>query len=396
MIIQPKVRGFVCTTAHPEGCAAHVREEIDFVRKKGRLINGPRNVLVIGSSAGYGLSSRITAAFGSGASTLAVFLERPPAEDRLATAGWYNMAAFEKFAREEGLYARSINGDAFARETKAEVIERIARDLGSVDLVVYSLASPRRTHPVTGQLHKSVIKPINHSFTNKTVDVEKGIIGNVTLDPASPEEIEDTIAVMGGEDWEMWIDALDSAGVLAPGARNFAYSYIGPEVTWPIYHHGTIGLAKADLDHRARKIQERLEKSGGRAFVSINKAVVTQSSSAIPIVPLYIAILFKVMKEKGLHEGCIEQVYRLFSTRLYSGAEVNLDDGWRTRLDDWEMRPDVQKEVGRIWNEVDTENLSRLSDIDGYRKDFLRLFGFEYPQVDYTRESELHLPVAAG
>ncbi len=389
MIIRPKVRGFVCVTAHPVGCAAHVQEQIDYVRGKERLEGGPRNVLVIGSSTGYGLSSRITAAFGAGTNTLGVYFERPPAEGKPATAGWYNMAAFDRFAQNEGLYTRNVNGDAFSREVKKEVIDLISKDLGSVDLVIYSLASPRRTHPDTGHIHRSVIKPIGRSFTDKTVDVDKGLVQEVTLEPASREEIDDTIAVMGGEDWELWMRALADAGLLARNAATLAYSYIGPEVTWPIYHKGTIGGAKTDLLHRARRIEDLLKPLNGLAHVSINKAVVTQASSAIPVVPLYIAILFKVMKEKGIHEGCIEQAHRLFADRLYQGGGLECDEEGRIRLDELEMRADVQDEVARIWKDITTENLSELSDIEGYRNAFLRLFGFGLKGIDYERETDL-------
>jgi enoyl-[acyl-carrier protein] reductase / trans-2-enoyl-CoA reductase (NAD+) len=384
MIIQPKVRGFVCVTAHPNGCASHVSEEIEYVRRHASIPEKPRAALIIGASTGYGLSSRVTAAFGCQAKTIGVFLERPPGEGKPASAGWYNMAAFEKFAEREGIYARSINGDAFSDEIKERTLGLIERELGQVDLVVYSLASPRRTHPRTGVVHKSVIKPIGETFTEKNVDVEKGVVDLVSVPPATPEEIEDTVAVMGGEDWEMWIDTLITGGVLAPDAKTVAYSYIGPRTTWPIYHHGTIGRAKADLEARARRLDERLRPGSGRAFVSINKAVVTQASSAIPVVPLYIAILFRVMKEKGLHEGCIEQTHRLFADHLYSGGPVALDEGGRLRLDDLEMRPDVQEEVARRWNAVETGNLAALSDIESYRGDFLKLFGFNYPGIDYT------------
>jgi enoyl-[acyl-carrier protein] reductase / trans-2-enoyl-CoA reductase (NAD+) len=389
MIIHPKVRGFVCVTSHPDGCAAHVQEQIDFIRQHSPLRDGPRKVLVIGASTGYGLSSRIAAAFGSGAGTLGVFFERPPAEDKPATAGWYNSAAFERAAHAEGLYARSINGDAFSHEVKQQVIETIVRDLGSVDLVIYSLASPRRTHPLTGEVHRSVIKPIGQRFTNKTVDIDKGFIHETTLEPATPEEVTGTVAVMGGEDWEMWIEALEQAGVLAPGATTLAYSYIGPELTWPIYHNGTIGRAKADLDQRARRMDAKLKATGGRAFVSVNKAVVTQASSAIPVVPLYIALLFKVMKAKGIHEGCIEQIQRLFSTQMYQGHTPAFDEAGRVRVDDWEMRSEVQEEVERLWNEVTTENLTALADLEGYRSEFLKLFGFGLPGVDYDRDVDL-------
>jgi enoyl-[acyl-carrier protein] reductase / trans-2-enoyl-CoA reductase (NAD+) len=386
MIIRPKIRGFLCVTAHPDGCAANVGEQIDYVRRRPALRDGPRKVLVVGASTGYGLSSRIAAAFGSGAGTLGVYFERPPSSDKPASAGWYNSVAFEHCAREEGLYARSVNGDAFSNEIKQQVVETIARDLGAVDLVIYSLASPRRTHPVTGEVHRSVIKPIGEAFTSRTVDIDKGIIHDVTLEPATPGEVEDTVAVMGGDDWEMWIQALMEGGVLAPGAASVAYSYVGPEMTWPMYHHGTIGRAKADLDQRARAIDARMKETGGRALVSVNKAVVTQASSAIPVVPLYIALLFRVMKEKGIHEGCVEQAHRLFADRLYGGDALELDAEGRIRLDDWEMRPDVQDEVRRLWNQVTGENLSSLADIDGYREDFLKLFGFGVPGVDYERD----------
>jgi enoyl-[acyl-carrier protein] reductase / trans-2-enoyl-CoA reductase (NAD+) len=386
MIIKPKVRGFVCVTAHPEGCATHVQEQIDYVTSKGLLPKGPRNVLVIGSSTGYGLSSRITAAFGARANTLGVFFERPPASDKVATAGWYNSAAFEKAARAEGLYARSVNGDAFSHEVKKQVIEMIARDLGYVDLVIYSLASPRRTHPESGETFRSVIKPVGEEFTNKSLDPERGIVHDVTIEPATQEEIAGTVAVMGGEDWEMWMEALDEAAVLGPGVTSVAYSYIGPDVTWPIYRNGTIGKAKADLESRAKRIDAALKVNRGRAFVSVNKAVVTQASSAIPVVPLYISLLYKVMKEKGTHEGCIEQIHRLFADQMYGEGGLDFDDAGLVRIDDLEMQEDVQDEIKRRWQLVTTENLAILGDIDGYRQDFLKLFGFDFPSVDYDRD----------
>ncbi len=396
MIIRPKIRGFLCVTAHPDGCAANVREQIDYVRGQPALTDGPRRVLVVGASTGYGLSSRIAAAFGSGAATIGVSFERPPAPGKPATAGWYNTAAFERFAREAGAYAKSSNGDAFSHEVKRQVVETIVRDLGAVDLVIYSLASPRRTHPVTGKVHRSVIKPIGKRFTGRTVDIDKGMVHEVTLEPATSTEVEDTVAVMGGEDWEMWIQALADGGALAPGATSLAYSYVGPELTWPMYHWGTIGRAKADLDERARSIDETMKETGGRAFVSVNKAVVTQASSAIPVVPLYIALLFRVMKEKGIHEGCVEQAWRLFASRLYHGEAPDLDEAGRIRLDDWEMRPDVQEEVRRLWAEVTGENLSEISDIEGYRAEFLKLFGFGIPEVDYDRDIDPVVGVAGS
>ncbi|MCF7760036.1 MAG: trans-2-enoyl-CoA reductase family protein, partial [Cephaloticoccus sp.] len=308
MIIKPKVRGFVCVTAHPEGCAAHVQEWVDYVKSQPPINDGPQKVLVIGSSTGYGLASRITAAFGSGAGSLGVFFDRPSEEGRSATPGWYNTIAFTNAARAEGLYAKNIMGDAFSEEIKRQVLDTLKADLGQVDLVVYSLASPRRTHPKTGAVHRSCLKPVGTPYTNKTVDTDKGIVSEITIDPANAEEVADTIAVMGGEDWEMWMDALAAEGLLAPGAQSVAYSYIGPEVTWPIYKNGTIGLAKNDLERAAGAIDAKLKATGGRAFISVNKALVTQASSAIPVVPLYISILYKVMKAAATHEGCIEQM----------------------------------------------------------------------------------------
>jgi enoyl-[acyl-carrier protein] reductase/trans-2-enoyl-CoA reductase (NAD+) len=394
MVIKPKVRGFVCITAHPQGCAAHVQEQIDYVKAKGRIQNGPKNVLVIGASTGYGLASRITAAFGSGANTLGIFFERPSEEGRTATPGWYNTIAFSKAAQAAGLKALNLNGDAFSNEIKAQAIEIIQRELGPIDLVVYSLASPRRTHPKTGVVHKSVLKPVGAAYSNKTVDTDKGIVSEVTIEPANEAEIADTTAVMGGEDWEMWINALAGAGLLAQGATSVAYSYIGPELTWPIYKNGTIGLAKNDLERAGKSIDATLKAHGyGRAFVSVNKALVTQASSAIPVVPLYISILYKIMKAKGSHEGCIEQISRLFSQQMYGGSGLQFDSGGRVRIDDLEMKPDVQSEVVRIWPQVTTENLSSLTDIAGYRAEFLKLFGFGVPGINYEAETEPHIPM---
>ena len=350
MIIRPKVRGFVCITAHPLGCAAHVQEQIDTVLRRGPIQGGPKRVLVIGASTGYGLATRIAAAFGARAATFGVFYDRPSEEDRTATPGWYNTAAFHQAARAAGLYAGSINGDAFSDEIKRQTIEALRRDVGPVDLIVYSLASPRRVHPRTGAVHKSVLKPIRAAYTSKTVDVETGLVSEVTIEPATDVEISDTVAVMGGEDWEMWLHALDEAQLLAPGATTAAYSYIGPEVTWPVYHQGTIGRAKDDLDRTARRLDALLKTHGyGRAFVSVNKALVTQASSAIPVVPLYISILYRIMKERGLHEGCIEQIDRLFRTQMYNGSALTFDDAGRVRIDDWEMRPEVQAGVAPLW-----------------------------------------------
>jgi enoyl-[acyl-carrier protein] reductase / trans-2-enoyl-CoA reductase (NAD+) len=393
MIIKPKVRGFVCVTSHPTGCAAHVQEWIDHVKSKGPIAPGPKKVLVIGSSTGFGLASRITAAFGSGAATLGIFFERPSEEGRPATPGWYNTIAFTRAARAAGLYAKNINGDAFSNEIKQQALDLIRADLGQVDLVIYSLASPRRTHPKTGAVHKSVLKPVGAPYTNKTVDTDKGLVSEITIDPASELEIADTTAVMGGEDWELWMSALKEANLLAPGAQTVAYSYIGPEVTWAIYKNGTIGLAKNDLERAARAIDAQLKPTGGRAFISVNKALVTQASSAIPVVPLYIAILYKLMKAKGTHEGCIEQIQRLFSTQLYAGHPPQFDDAGRVRIDDWEMQPDIQAAVREIWPSVTTENLVEKTDIAGYRTEFLKLFGFGIAGVNYDAEVEPHVPM---
>jgi enoyl-[acyl-carrier protein] reductase/trans-2-enoyl-CoA reductase (NAD+) len=395
MIIKPKVRGFVCVTAHPEGCAAHVREQIDYVKKKGPLAGAPKSVLVIGSSTGYGLASRIVPAFAGRAATIGVFFEKPGEEGRPASAGWYNSVAFEKAAHAEGLYAKSINGDAFSDAIKAQTIEMIKSGPGRVDCVVYSLASPRRTHPKTGVTHKSTLKPIGSAFTNKTVDTDKGLVTEITIDPATDEEIADTVAVMGGEDWEMWIDALSEAGVLDPAATTVAYSYICPVLTWDIYRNGTIGRAKADLEATAGRLARKLAPTGGRAYVSVNKALVTQASSAIPVVPLYISMLYKVMKEKGLHEGCIEQIYRLIEL-LAGSAQPPLDAEGRIRVDDWEMRDDVQSAVAEIWPRVTTENISSLTDIAGYRVEFLKLFGFGLAGVDYERETDPVAPLPSA
>jgi enoyl-[acyl-carrier protein] reductase/trans-2-enoyl-CoA reductase (NAD+) len=392
MVIKPKVRGFVCVTAHPAGCAAHVQEWIKHVKSKGPVPHGPKKVLVIGASTGYGLASRITAAFGSGAATIGVFFERPSEPDKPATPGWYNSAAFTTEAKKAGLYAKNFNGDAFSDALKTEVLAAIKKDLGQVDLVVYSLASPRRTHPKTGVTHKSVLKPVGVTYTNKTVDTDKGIVSSVTIEPANEAEIADTTAVMGGEDWEMWINALDEAKLLAPGATSVAYSYIGPELTWPVYKNGTIGLAKNDLERAAKSINATLKLNGyGRAFISVNKALVTQASSAIPVVPLYISMLYKVMKAKGTHEGCIEQIDRLFRTQMYGGAALTFDEAGRVRIDDWEMEPDIQAAVAKIWPDVTTENLPALTDIAGYREEFLKLFGFGLPGIDYDADINPHV-----
>lgn len=388
MIIQPRTRGFICLTAHPEGAAENIKNQIDYVKSKGEIKNGPKKVLVIGASTGFGIASRISAAFGSGAATIGVFFEKPASEGKLGTAGWYNSAAFEKEAHAAGLYAKSINGDAFSDEIKAQTIELIKKDLGQVDLVVYSLASPRRTHPKTGVQHASVLKPIDQAFTNKTVDFHSGVVSDISIQPVdSDDDIKNTVAVMGGEDWKFWIEDLKAAGVLAEGVKTVAYSYIGPELTYPIYRNGTIGRAKDDLEGTVPTINEILKDLHGISYVSVNKALVTQSSSAIPVVPLYISLLYKVMKEKGIHEGTIEQMQRLFAERLYNNVETPLDDKGRIRVDDLEMRADVQEEVAKLWEQATTENLEEISDIVGYRNDFFQLFGFNFDNIDYEKDT---------
>jgi len=388
MIVEPKIRGFVCITAHPEGCAKKVAQEIA-VAKASPIQSGPKKVLVIGASTGYGLSSRITAAFSCEASTLGVFFERPSSNGKPASAGWYNTVAFENEAQAAGLYAKSINGDAFSNEIKSEVIQTIKEDWGSVDCVIYSLASPRRTDPATGETYKSCLKPIGTSFSNTSLDTNKGLVESVSIEPANEEDIENTVKVMGGEDWELWMEALSNAGVLTSETKTVAYSYIGPEVTWPVYKNGTIGTAKLDVERASRAIHE---KYGIEAYVSVNKAVVTQASSAIPVVPLYISILFKIMKAKGTHEGCIEQIVRLFKDRLYEGT-LNLDQEGRIRVDDWEMDPEVQEAVASIWPNVTTENLRDVSDFDAYQKEFLELFGFGLDGIDYSKDVEVDRPI---
>jgi enoyl-[acyl-carrier protein] reductase/trans-2-enoyl-CoA reductase (NAD+) len=386
MIIKPKVRGFVCVTAHPTGCEANVREQIDYVNAQGPIPNGPKRVLVVGASTGYGLASRITAAFGCGAATAGVFLEREPTEKRPATAGWYNSVAFEKFARAQGLYAASLNGDAFSDELKSRTIDEIASGMGGVDLVVYSLASPVRTHPRSGEKHRSVLKPLAHVYEGKTLDTDRNLVNDIRIEPADEREAFETVSVMGGEDWEWWIDALDGAGLLADGCRTVAFTYIGPNLTWPIYWEGTIGKAKEDLDRAAGVIGARLGPGGGWAGVAVMKGLVTQASSAIPVVPLYISLLYKIMKEQGIHEGGIEQIQRLFASRLYSGEVPVVDADGRIRMDDWEMRDDVQAAIDEAWPQITTDNLDDLTDYEGYKAEFLKLFGFGLPGVDYDAD----------
>lgn len=385
MVIEPKIRGFICLTSHPKGCEKNVLKQIDYIKSKGQ-IEGPKNVLVIGASTGFGLASRITSAFGSNASTIGVFFEKEPQEGKTASPGWYNSAAFQNQAKRAGLYAKSINGDAFSEEVKKKTINLIKSDLGKVDLVIYSLASPVRTHPVTGVTHRSVLKPIGNIYTNKTVDFHTGIVSTISIDPCSEDDIMNTVAVMGGEDWEMWIDALIKADALTNNAITIAYSYIGPSLTETVYRKGTIGKAKDHLETTAFKISDKLKSIHGKAYVSVNKALVTQASSAIPVIPLYISLLYKVMKEKGIHEGCIEQIQRLFKERLFTGKEIPTDEKGRIRIDDWEMREDVQNRVAEIWLQVSTEALPDIGDLPGYKSDFLNLFGFGFPDINYLED----------
>ncbi|WP_298715524.1 enoyl-ACP reductase FabV [uncultured Oceanisphaera sp.] len=386
MIIKPKVRGFICTTTHPVGCEANVREQIAYVKAKGQLEQGPKKVLVIGASTGYGLASRINAAFGSGAATIGVFFEKPATEKKTGSAGWYNAAAFDKVAKEEGLYAKSINGDAFSNECRDQVIELIKQDLGQIDLVVYSLASPVRKMPDSGELVRSALKPIGEPYKSTALDTNKDVLVEAVVEPANEQEIADTIKVMGGQDWELWMNALADAGVLADGAKSVAYSYIGTDLTWPIYWHGTLGKAKEDLDRAAHAIDAKLKAKGGNAHVAVLKSVVTQASAAIPVMPLYISMAFKIMKEQGIHEGCIEQIQRLFETRLYSGEQAPVDEQNRLRLDDWELRDEVQNACREIWAQVQDDNIYQLTDYQGYKDEFLRLFGFGLTGVDYDAD----------
>jgi enoyl-[acyl-carrier protein] reductase/trans-2-enoyl-CoA reductase (NAD+) len=391
MIIKPRVRGFMCITSHPVGCEANVKNQIDFIKSQP-AIEAPKRVLVIGSSTGYGLAARITAAFGSGASTLGIFFEKPGTETKPGTAGWYNSAAFHKYAEQEGLYAKSINGDAFSDEIKAKTIATIKEDLGQIDLVIYSLAAPRRQHPKTGEVFNSTLKPVGKNITMRGINTDKEIIQEFSLEAANEQEISDTVAVMGGEDWQMWIDALDEAGVLAEGAKTTAFTYIGEKMTWDLYWDGTIGQAKKDLDKRVLSIRERLAAKGGDARVSVLKAVVTQASSAIPIMPLYLAMLFKEMKRDGSHEGCIEQLYRLYTECLYN-ADPRTDKEGRLRVDELELRPEVQAVVADAWAKISTDNLAELTDFAGYKHEFLALFGFDIDGVDYAADVATDVPI---
>lgn len=393
MIIKPKIKGFVCTTAHPLGCEAHVQEQINYVKHHRPAMPGPKKVLVIGASTGYGLASRISAAFGSDAATLGVFFEKEASGKRTASAGWYNTAAFTRYAEAAGLYAKNINGDAFAQDIKEKTIATILADLGQVDLVVYSLAAPRRTDPVTGTVYKSTLKAVGQAYVGTTLDTDKGVIKEVEIESASDQEIHDTIKVMGGEDWALWISALKSAGVLAVGCKTVAYTYIGEKLTWPIYKNATIGRAKEHLDQTAAQLNQELATVKGSANVCVLKAVVTQASSAIPLMPLYLSLLFKVMKEEGGHEGCIEQVHGLFCNKLYGAESNRLDEKNRYRMDELELRPEVQSRVEALWKQCTTENFGQLTDFVAYQEEFLKLFGFGMSGVDYDSEVEPEMAI---
>ena len=388
MIITPKIRGFICTTTHPTGCDLNIKQQIEYTQKKGTVENGPKKVLVIGASSGYGMSSRIAAAFGSGAATIGVFFEKAATEKKTGTAGWYNSAAFEKYAAEAGLYAKSVNGDAFSNEARDQVIQLIKDDLGEIDMVVYSLASPVRKMPDSGEVIRSVLKPIGETYRSTAIDTSKDAIINAEIEPANEEEIANTVTVMGGEDWELWINALSDAGVLADNARTVAYSYIGSDITWPIYWHGALGKAKEDVDRAALALNAKLAPNGGGANVAVLKSVVTQASSAIPVMPLYLSMVFKVMRQEGIHEGCMDQIYRLFAERLYNNlnpAEL-VDDNNRLRLDDWELREDVQQACRDLWPTITSDNLFEMSDYQLYKNEFLKLFGFGIDGIDYESD----------
>jgi len=384
MIIAPRTRGFICLTSHPKGCEQNVLNQINYIKSK-EMPDVPKKVLVIGASTGFGLASRITSAYGSNASTIGLFFEKPPRAGKPASPGWYNSAAFEKQAHKDGLYAKSINGDAFSNEIKEQTLQLIKEDFGQIDLLIYSLASPVRTHPITGVKHKSILKPIGQSYSNKTVDFHTGIVKEITIEPCTEDEIANTVAVMGGEDWEMWIDALKKENLLAKNFKTVAYSYIGPTLTKAVYRNGTIGQAKDHLEATAFTLTDKLKDIDGNAYVSVNKALVTQASSAIPVIPLYISLLYKVMKEKNIHEGCIEQIQRLFSERLFLD-QIPMDENGRIRVDDLEMRSDVQQKILELWPQVSTESLPEIGDLQGYSNDFFNLFGFKVDGVDYDAD----------
>ena len=385
MIIEPRMRGFICLTSHPKGCEQNVKNQIEYVKSKGP-IDGAKKVLIIGASTGFGLASRISSAFGCNAATIGVFFEKPPQVNKTASPGWYNSASLEVEATKAGLYAKSVNGDAFSDEIKRQTLDLIKADLGQIDLIIYSLASPVRMHPKSGVLHRSSLKPIGKTFTNKTVDFHTGNVTQVSIDAANQDDIDNTVTVMGGEDWAMWIEALKAENLLANGAKTIAYSYIGPSLTEAVYRKGTIGRAKDHLEATAFEITESLKLLNGQAYVSVNKALVTQASSAIPVIPLYISLLYKLMKEEGIHEGCIEQIQRLYADRVFTGKEIPLDENGRIRIDDWEMRDDIQEKIAILWEKATTENLSQIGDLAGYKQDFLNPFGFGFEGVDYLAD----------
>jgi len=388
MIIKPKIRGFICTTTHPTGCEKNIQAQIAYTKKQGKIEKGPKRVLVIGSSAGYGMSSRIAAAYGSDASTIGVFFEKPATDKKPGSAGWYNSAAFDKQAKEDGLYAKSINGDAFSNETKQLVIDTIKADLGQIDAIIYSVAAPVRKLPDTGEVIRSSLKPIGETYKSTAIDTNKDCIIEAEVEPATDEEVANTVTVMGGQDWELWMNALADAGVLAEGVKTVAYSYIGTKLTWPIYWDGALGQAKLDLDRASTAIQAQLASLNGEAYVSVQKSVVTQASSAIPVMPLYLSMVFRIMKEKGLHEGCMEQIHRLFTTQLFKqdGSAPTTDEARRLRLDDWELRDEVQQACTELWPKITTENLFELTDYQDYKDEFLQLFGFGVDGVDYDAD----------
>lgn len=385
MIIKPKIRGFICTTTHPTGCERNIQEQIDYTKAQGPIENGPKRVLVIGSSSGYGMSSRISAAFGCGAATIGVFFEKPASDKKTGTAGWYNAAFFDQKAHEAGLYAKSLNGDAFSNEAKQKTIELIKADLGQIDMVVYSLASPVRKLPDTGEVIRSCLKPIGQPYRSTAIDTNKDVIIEAEVEPATEQEVADTVTVMGGQDWELWINMLDEAGVLADGCKSVAYSYIGTDITWPIYWDGALGKAKKDVDRAAAELNKKLAEKGGSANVAVLKSVVTQASSAIPVMPLYLSMVFKIMRAEGVHEGCMEQVYRLFSTGI-AGGTGKMDDDNRMRMDDWELRDDIQQKCREMWPAITTENLFEMTDYQFYKDEFLKLFGFGIDGIDYDAD----------
>lgn len=392
MIVKPRIKGFLCTTAHPAGCAADVDRQIAHAREKGPIEKGPGRVLVIGASGGYGLASRISAAFGAGAATIGVFFERPAVKARTASPGWYKTAAFTARAGAEGLYAENINGDAFSERIKDTTCDLIEKDLGQVDLVIYSLAAPARQLP-SGELARSTLKPIGEPFAGKTIDFNSGELRDVSLPPATESEIADTVKVMGGEDWELWIHKLLERGLLADGCVTTNYTYLGSEVTWPIYHHGTIGKAKEDLDRAAAALAGPMAAVGGRAFVVVMKGLMTQAASAIPGMSIYLSLLFKAMKEAGTHEGCIEQTTRFLATQLYGGGELRMDGEGRIRMDELEMADEIQAFVKESWPAVSEENLAEITDFEGYRQAFLEMHGFGFDGVDYEAEVDPAVPI---